>query len=355
MIKQVSFSECDLRSPIFDSLIGDYVGFQEWFQRKSLEGATATIIEKNGEIEAFVYLKDENEEIRLEEKILPKVQRIKIGTFKTNSILKGQRYGEGLIGNTLRQWADSEAEEIYVTTFPKQESLIGMLKAYGFELAGEVENGDGEQLYLRSKKSVNFSDPKKSFPFIKAGKKGKYLLIDEKYHDTLFPQSELARGMNEALDLDVKNGVTKMYVSGIYNYNKLSIGDFMIVYRKSETTPKKYHSAATGVVVVENVEIVKENFRTKMDYNEFVNLLGNKTVLDEKTLQDYYNSRNCSVLTIVYSQFFGAGNNVNMNTLNESLLWTKEGQYPAQIDLSTKDLSEILELGGKNEKNVIIY
>lgn len=353
MIKEVFFSECDLDSPIFTSLINDYSSFGIWFKKKSEEGAKATIIEEENNIEAFMYLKDERETISLLGQELPILQRIKIGTFKTTENLKGKRYGEGLIGTALRKWGDSSSKEIYVTTFPKQTELIGMLEAYGFKLIGELKDSPGEYVYSRSKDSVDFSTAKKSFPFIQSGKKGKYLLIDEEYHDTLFPQSRLARGMNETLDLDVKNGITKMYVSSIYHYNSLVPGDFMVVYRISNKSPAHYNAVATGVVVVEGVQKVKEYSKAKIGFEEFINLLGNKTVLTEDELKEYYyQKKSCSIVSVTYNQYFGEGKNITLGSLKEFGLWP-DG-YPASSNIYTEDLKEILELGGLNEKYIII-
>lgn len=353
MIKEVFFSECDLNSEIFSSLINDYKNFHQWFKKKSDKGEKAIIIEEEGKIEAFMYLKFEEETINLLGQELPVTDRIKIGTFKTSENLKGKRYGEGLIGTALRKWADSTSREIYVTTFPKQTELIGMLEAYGFESIGELRDSPGELIFSRSKDSVNFSTAKKSFPFIQSGKKGKYLVIDEEYHDTLFPQSKLARGMNETLDLDVKNGITKMYVSSIYNYNSLVPGDFMVVYRKSNRRPAKYNAVATGVVVVEDVKKIKEYNKVKIDYGEFINYLGNKTVLAEADLKEYYYSaKNCSIVTITYNQYFGAGKNITLGTLKDNDLWPDD--YPTSSNISTEELKLILRLGGLNEKNIII-
>ena len=135
-------------------------------------------------IGAFVYMKDENEPIILANTELPAVPRMKIGTFKLSERIKNQRLGEGALGLTLWQWRRKQAEEVYVTVFEKHESLISLLKWFGFNLVGY--NKDGECVYLKSRLSSDYTDPYKSFPFIDpCFRKAGYILVNDYYHDTI--------------------------------------------------------------------------------------------------------------------------------------------------------------------------
>ena len=144
-----SFSEINLADPFFDSLKHDYGGdtpqsFIPWFHRKATEGKKALVFEDADGIGAFINLKaGEAEEIPLDNgTVLPSVPRMKISTMKIDDRYRGRRIGEGAIGLTLWTWRDSGNNEIYVTVYPKHETLIFLLEKYGFVLAGKKENGE---------------------------------------------------------------------------------------------------------------------------------------------------------------------------------------------------------------------
>lgn len=80
-MKLVKFKEVNLDDPFFDSLKADYKGFEEWFGRKS--DNDAYIQKKNdGSLQAFLYLKIEDEAITDVIPNFPEAKRLKVGTFK---------------------------------------------------------------------------------------------------------------------------------------------------------------------------------------------------------------------------------------------------------------------------------
>lgn len=90
------FSDCSLEDRFFDSLKEDYPEFCDWFSKKADAGEEAFVFGDDMGICAFVYLKEnENEEIKLVDRVLPKQNRIKIGTLKLEERQQGQRLGEG--------------------------------------------------------------------------------------------------------------------------------------------------------------------------------------------------------------------------------------------------------------------
>ena len=82
------FSQVDVKDEFFDSLRYDYENekFDDWFFRKAQKGEKALTLIENNKIHAFLYLKEENESIKLVERTLPAKPRIKIGTFKSPKI-----------------------------------------------------------------------------------------------------------------------------------------------------------------------------------------------------------------------------------------------------------------------------
>ena len=125
----------------------------------------------------------------MKEGILEPAPRTKISTLRIAERFRGQRIGEGAIGLVLWKWRDSDNNEIYVTIYEKQNTLIQLLEKFGFILLGY--NLDGECIYMKSRKNIDYSDPYKSFPFINPNfEKGGYLLMKEQYHVSVFRTKE---------------------------------------------------------------------------------------------------------------------------------------------------------------------
>ena len=83
-IQQLPFSEVNLDDPFFDSLKYSYLGFDEWFSRKALDGECAYFaFDSRNNLIAMLYLKEES---GLEEGVTPRMDfpRLKIGTFKVD-------------------------------------------------------------------------------------------------------------------------------------------------------------------------------------------------------------------------------------------------------------------------------
>jgi len=86
------------------------------------------------------------------------------------------------------------------------------------------------------------------------------------------------------------------------------------------------------------------------DLNRRIN---NKSVFDENEIRAKYNNeRNLVVVEMLYSGFFGAGNNVNW-------VWLKNNEllpdgYPTTARLTPEQLDVILREGNIDVSNVII-
>ena len=327
-VKKVLFQDCDLNDLFFQSLRDDYLKFDKWFKKKIIN----------------------NEEILLKNKILPAKKRIKIGTLKTTETIQGRKYGEGFLGFALWEWATSNAEEIYITTFPKQESLINLLEGYGFTKYGEFPNH--ELLYMKNKNNLDYTDVKKSFPYISTNATGRILLLEAEYHDTLFPYSTLKGIDSEPRNIDIKNGLSKKYISNNLNYKNLRCGDFLIVYRKkgvSEAGKAGFKSAVTGIASVVNVRVVN---KIQEDFETFKENLKNKVALNDDELFEKYSQKNVLILDIVYNYYFGSGHNINYNTLKENGWWSNS--YPANRVYDMEELKKIIQLGGNYVQNIIV-
>jgi len=331
------------------------IGFIKWFEKKSREDATALVFNDELGVGAFLCLKDENEPIVLKHDILPAISRIKISTLRLSERYRGQRLGEGAIGLALWKWQATKLKEIYVTVFPKQDVLIDLLEKFGFLKVGY--NLNNECVYLKSRDLVDYSDPYKSFPFVNSSfEKGGYLIVDDVYHDTLFPYSELKNTLQEQVALSVANGISKIYIGAQYTQPHYRIGEPVFIYRrhtKQDNQKPTYKSCLTSYCVVTDMITVKMNNRALMHFDTLCERIGNKSVFDEKELfKRYQNDKNVVVIELLYCGYFGAGNNINHAWLKGQGYFND--QYPALIEVTPDNFKNILREGGIDVTNVII-
>lgn len=355
------FSAIDLNDSFFDSLKVDYpgssssTGFIDWFHKKEVSGDEALVFEDEQGLGAFVCLKNyENEPLILANgSYLPAIPRMKVSTIKIDDRYQNQRIGEGAIGLILWKWQESRVEEIYVTVFEKQISLLFLLDRFGFVCAGYNQNG--ERIYIKNRKSIDYSDPCKSFPFLDPGiQHAGCLAIDMDYHDTMFAFSDLARTLQERVDISVANGLKKVYI-GSPRRLAFCKGDPVLIYRKYTGLEGKpgYKSVVTGYCVVTRIVKIKDNGTPLHSFNEYREMIGNKSVFNEDELRNKYNdSDNLTIIELVYYGYFGSGNNVNWAWLKNNGCW--QDTHPMSFRYSRMDLEKILREGNIDVSNVII-
>ena len=355
------FADINLADSFFDSLKADYPGtetsteFCTWFNKKASSGTKALVYEDETGVGAFVYIKEENESINLvDADSLPALDRIKLGTMKISDLHRGQRIGEGAIGLALWNWQRSKKNEIYVTVFPKHETLILLLTRFGFVLAGT--NSNGEKVYIKSRLSNCYDNPYVSFPFVNPNfREAGYLIFEDIYHDTMFPFSELKNVTQKSVELSVANGLSKIYVSAApqINYN---VGDPVLIYRKyNGSGAKVYKSCLTSFCMITNIIQVKKWGQALISFDDLMSRIGNKSVFNQNELRKKYdNDWNVIVFELLYYAFFGAGNNINCAWLKENNLWSKDGGYPTNTKLSPDEFRLILKEGNLDVQNIII-
>ena len=347
------FSQINLDDPFFNSLKSDYPEFEHgWFPKGVRENREALVFSDELGLGAFIALKAENEPIELKEKTLPAKPRIKISTLRLAERFRGQRLGEGALGIILWDWQKSKSEELYLTVFPYHDDLIAQVERFGFIPVGH--NQRGEIVYIRNRNEIDFSDPYKAFPFISPNfKKGGYLIVEEGYHDTLFPYSEVQNTFQEQLEKDAANGVSKVYVGKLWqpHYN---IGEPIFIYRKyMGESGKRYRSCLTSFCVVTGVFAIKRNGIASYSLEDFLKKIGNKSIFsNEELTQRFNNDYNLTIIQMLYCGYFGAGKNVNMDWLDNNSLWSKNNEYPTNTQLSPDQCRQILLKGGVNIDDV---
>ena len=170
-VKKELFGNINIDDSFFDSLKKDYVGFEDWFAKKSDE--TAYVCYDSGALCAFLYLKIENEK-EFYGDINPVFQpkkRLKIGTLKVtlNGYKIGERFIKIIVDNALR----FNVSEIYVTIFEKtveQQRLIRLLNDYGFFKYGTKASKSGVETVLVKKmnREVDLQNVKMTYPYVDA-------------------------------------------------------------------------------------------------------------------------------------------------------------------------------------------
>ena len=346
------FSDVDLDDPFFDSLKNDYEEFLTWFARKSTEGANTLVFNDDQGIGSFVYLKDEeNEAIELTDGMLPAIPRIKIGTFRLAERYRRRRLGEGALGVALWRWQEKQYKEIYVTVFEKHSELISLFERFGFKCVGM--NSRGECIYLKSRSKIDYSDPYKAFPFIRSNfSKAGLLPIFERFHDRLFPYSELKIRKREIEEETAGNGVTKVYIGSPYTAMHYEVGEPVGIYRIFEgDSGKTYKSAVTSYCTITKMDVIKNNGRATMSLADFVRNAGNKTVFTPDELATIYAQNNVVMLELVYNGFFGKGHNVIHKNLKEQGLFEV---HPYNLDYTKEQFIKLLEMGDVDVQNIII-
>lgn len=347
------FSEINLGDPFFDELKRDYAEFEsKWFPKCAREGREALVFSDERGLGAFIALKEEKEELVLVEKTIPSKLRLKISTLRLAERFRGQRLGEGAIGLILWQWQSSGIDDVYVTVFMEHDDLISQLERFGFVCEGH--NARGECVYLRSRSNIDFSDPYKAFPFVSPDfKKGGYLIVNDEYHDTLFPYSEVKYTNQYGLDIAAANGVSKIYIGQQWETH-YRVGEPIFIYRKyTGMSGKRYKSCLTSYAIATEVVYVKRNGLELITFEEFCKHVRNKSVFtNEELWRKYQTESTITLVKMLYGGFFGAGNNINMDWLDRNGLWAPQGVYPTQLQLRPEQCRAIWNEGKIEVENL---
>lgn len=93
-----------------------------------------------------------------------------------------------------------------------------------------------------------------------------------------------------------------------------------------------------------------------MTFEQLRESIGNKSVFNQNDLwKKYQNDKNLTVIQLLYYGYFGSGNNVNMDWLSNNGLWsTSKDVYPANIELTPQQCSDIWKQGNIDISNIIL-
>ena len=343
VIEYVKFSTLNVQDPFFSTLVEDYAGFEEWFEKKSRQDEKAYIFKENS-LRGFLYLK---EEIEADNDINPKFEkkrRLKIGTFKIEA--HGTVLGERFIGLILKQMIEDNHEECYVTIFDKQKPLIQLFEKFGFTLWGSKKNG--ELVYTKSLEINN--DTYKDFPRIQTQNKNKFLLsIYPEYHTKLFPYSKLQTERTHKIeDLSFTNTIQKIYLAGMKGMEIIKPGDLIVIYRTAERGKSAEWSAvATSVCTV----LETRNIREFNEREDFLKYCGKGTIFSEGELNQFWTTKKYPHIIKMLYNISLPKRIVRHDLIEQEVFGRKD--YVGFLPLTNARFEKIIELGEVNESFII--
>lgn len=346
-IKTLFFKEIDLNDHFFDSLKTSYLGFEKWFHKKANDNAIAYVLENNG-IQGFLYLKLEDEKDTSITPVFLAEKRLKVGTFKVNP--HGTRLGERFIKLIFDKMIQEKIQKSYVTVFDEHNTLIELLKKYGYLYWGVKRTEDGEEeVYVKS--MTNFShNIELDYPCLDLEKKKKFLLaIWPKYHTELFPDSRLYTEKNHVIrDSSHTNSIEKIYLSGASSLSQYKSGDIIVIYRTADTGKKaEYSAVATSICTLKEVRHLN-SFKT---FQEFYDYCKKGSVFSTKELDTFWQLKKYPyVIKMLYNT--ALNKRIIRKDLIEEIGVSREARI-VTYELTDKEFIKILEFGGVNESLII--
>ncbi|MBN2267376.1 MAG: GNAT family N-acetyltransferase [Candidatus Babeliaceae bacterium] len=343
------FSEIDLNDSFFDGLKIGYTEFSDWYAKKAKQGATAYVLYTGGNLIGFMYLKIEEGTVDDTTPHLPPAKRVKIGTLKVEA--HGTRLGERFLKKAIDFALSENADELYLTVFPKHDDLISLIIELGFKDIAEKTTMNGTERVL-AKNFTYFPGGtlRQNYPFLQTHGSNKYLLsIYPQWHTKLFPDSILDSESYDLLtDVSHTNSIRKTYVCKMKDVGILKAGDLAIIYRtKDEKGPGHYRSVVTSVCIVEELRS-KENF-TNLD--DFVNYTMPYSVFNREELSGWWKEwSRVFVIKMLYSTAFSK--RIIRKTLIEDI-GLDSNAYWGFMPVTDEQFLRIMRAGGINERLII--
>ncbi|MFK4324753.1 putative GNAT family N-acyltransferase [Bacillus sp. RC97] len=344
-LKYDYFKNINLMDPFFKTLKEDYKEFEDWFKRKSEE--KAYYYETENGIQAFLYLKVEDEELKDVSPILPKRKRIKIGTLKI--IPHGTKLGERFLKKAIDYAITNNVLELYVTVFSKHDTLVDLLKRYGFEIIGQKETPNGVENVMLKNLEYASGDPKKDYPLVNMANNSMYLLgIKPEFHTLLFPDSILNNESYKLInDVSHTNSIEKVYICYMKQAAKLKKGDAIVIYRLTDIPGRaEFRSVATSLCVVDEVKL-KRDF---INYEDYWKYCKKHSVFNDEKLKELYTKNNLVVIKMTYN--LAMEKRLIRQTLADQCGLDRAQRWGI-IKLNENQFGKIIELGGINESFII--
>lgn len=303
-VEEVSAHEIPKYDPIFDSLKIDYPEFDTWWRNKCVREHRPCWIVDDGRIAGLLVRKDET---RTETDALTPANKIlKICTFKVSPEKRGIKLGELLLKKVFWFAQTNAYDLVYLTTFPRQRSLIDLLEFYGFSQTGIQMNGEiiyekpfsQHRLERRDGEDVFLTDRRNYPRFVTAPSIRAFgIPIREAYHDTLYPDLRETRQMDLFDPKGLGTGPIKPgnTIRKVYLCRASSSlgppGSLLFFYKGKSNDPPS--QAMTAVGVLEKVTMAKS-------VTDLLRLTVGRSVYSENELLEWGASTSHPVKVIDY-------------------------------------------------------
>ena len=155
-------------------------------------------------------------------------------------------------------------------------------------------------------------------------------------------------------EITAGNGITKIYIGTPYTPMHYEIGEPVGIYRNYEgSSGATYKSVITSYATITKIVSIKKNYSYLYTLNDYLKMVGNKSVfsVDELTSIYYSKGSNVEMIEMVYNGFFGKGHNINHKDLSSYGLFPS---HPYKIDYTREQFIRILEMGDADVQNIII-
>lgn len=266
--------QVDVSQRIFQTLKGDYPGFEEWFSKCIEQHRDCWTVQEEDTIIAIAILKEETGQDFKSDFVEGTIDAqdndnvLKICTFKVGIDARGSKIGEHLLKQALWHSYENNFDWVYLTAFEeKQFHLIAFLEEFGFAVHGK--NGNGELVLakpvVKGEIKLGSLSPldchKKFYPNYYDGEDVQkfFVPIQPQFHLKLFPEYTSFEQPMLFTPQDVSkireeisgNTIRKVYLSRAKT-NALNVGDLVFFYM-SKNDVYQYSQCLTIVGVVDGV------------------------------------------------------------------------------------------------------
>lgn len=329
-IKKEFLYNMDLDDDFFSTLRFDYKGFDNWFIKKQRNEEMAYVtMTKDNKVTSFLMLKEENENENYSafEKPFTPAKRVKVSTFKVSDT--GKKIGECFIKIMINEAIQKNADEIYVTTFEKQESLIYLLKQYGFNLFTYKNTPKSDDTVEKEAIYVKNIKDKSQYPYVQLKDQGIFIFpVIPKYHKLLFEDAEGeyqisiddTQGKNTSA-----NAIKKAFISNA-KIKKIKSGDIVLFY----ASHNKKAITALGIV-----ETTWNKFESQ---EEIFKIVRKRTAYDEEELKKV---TQLDSLVIMFKHYITFKNPITYDFLYNNRI--VNGYIQGPISIEREDLKKIIE------------
>lgn len=329
-IKKEFLYNMDLNDDFFTTLRFDYKGFDNWFIKKQRNEEMAYVtMTKDNKVTSFLMLKeeDENEDYSTFEKPFSPAKRIKVSTFKVSDT--GKKIGECFIKIMVNEAIQKNVDEIYVTTFEKQESLIYLLKQYGFSLFTHKNTQKSDDKIEREAIYVKNIKDKSQYPYVQIKDQGIFIFpVIPKYHKLLFEDAEGSyqisiddtQGKNTSA-----NAIKKAFISNAKRKN-IKPEDIVLFY------------ASHNKKAITTLGIVETTWNEFESQEEIFNIVRKRTAYDKEELKLV---THLDSLVIMFKHYITFKNPITYDYLyNNGIV---KGYIQGPISIEKEDLEKIIE------------